>query len=137
MYFQSKRDGWLGWIFWIVISLPPVLLIKEGHYFYVLYCLPIALFLGWIWFRTGYTVTENDLEIKSGLIYMKIPLKEIKTIRKSRNPFSAPALSLDRLEIKYGDYRKVIISPEDKKGFIRAIKKRNQDVDISHTMLEV
>lgn len=130
MYFKSKRDWWLGWIIWLVVALPPVMLIKSGEYLYLPVCIPVALFVCWIWFRTGYTVTEKELEIKSGFIQFKIPLEEIIRIRKSNSPFSSPALSLDRLEIRYGNSKKVLISPENKESFIKAIRKRNQDVEI-------
>jgi hypothetical protein len=39
-------------------------------------------------------------------------------------------LSLDRLEIKYGKFGTVLISPEDKEDFVRAIKERNPGVEI-------
>lgn len=68
MYFPSKRDWWLGLIIWVAILLPPVMLIKEGAYSQLLICIPIASFVSWIWFGTGYTITEKELKIKSGPI---------------------------------------------------------------------
>ena len=130
MHFPSKKDWWLGWIMWIAVLLPPVMLIKEGAYVQFLICIPITLFVGWIWFGTGYTITEKEIKIRSGPLRVNIPIGDIKKIRGTRNPLASPALSLDRLEIKYRKYSTALISPNDKEGFVRAIKERNQDVEI-------
>jgi hypothetical protein len=130
MYFQSKKDWWLGLIIWAGIFVPPVMLIKEGIYDQLFIWAPILLFVSWIWFGTGYTITEKVLKIKSGPIRLSIPLEQIKKIRKTKNPLSSPALSLDRLEIRYGKYKMALISPADKKGFVQAIKERNTEIEI-------
>lgn len=130
MYFPSKKDWWLWLIIWIAILLPTVMLIKEGLYTQLPISLLVALFVGWIWFGTGYTVTETELKIKSGPLRYRIPIKSITKIRKTRNPLSSPALSLDRLEVKYGKYGRAIISPIDKKGFTNTIQEKNPEVEI-------
>lgn len=72
-----------------------------------------------------YEIGDALLIIRCGiLIRLKIPLDSIEGARPTRNPLSAPAWSLDRLQI---DYRKndgvqyALISPEDKTGFMREI----------------
>ena len=47
---------------------------------------------------------------------------EIQDITPSRNILSAPALSLDRLKIRFGKRAFILVSPEDKDGFLRAVK---------------
>ncbi|MFJ8262632.1 PH domain-containing protein [Rummeliibacillus sp. NPDC094406] len=37
-----------------------------------------------------------------------IPLESIKSIKKTMNPLSSPALSLKRLDIEYGQYQNVL-----------------------------
>lgn len=140
MYFPSKKDWWLGLIIWVAIIVPPAMIIKEEIYnqmfnwvplvLFISIWVPTALFVSWIWFGTGYTITENDLKIKSGPIKFSIPLEQIKKIRKTKNPLASQALSLDRLEIRYGKYKMALISPEDKEGFIQAIKEINTEVEI-------
>ena len=41
---------------------------------------------------------------------------------------SSPALSLSRLAIQYGRFEEVLISPDDRQGFIRAIVARVPNV---------
>ena len=50
-----------------------------------------------------------------------IPINAIKSIVKSRNIISSPAWSLDRLEIKYGDNKTVLVSPKNKAAFLSHI----------------
>ncbi|WP_369412889.1 PH domain-containing protein [Oceanobacillus alkalisoli] len=46
--------------------------------------------LMWIWLKTGYTIKNN------------IRIDEVHSIRETKNPFTAPALSINRVEINYG-----------------------------------
>lgn len=48
-------------------------------------------------------------------------------ITPSRNPLSSPALSIDRLKIQFGKRKFVLVSPEDKAGFIRAVDQTQQE----------
>ena len=73
------------------------------------------------YFYTYYKVNDHQLLVKSGLFSWKIPLSEIESIEPTHSFLSAPALSLDRLAIHYGDGNRVVVSPKDKQGFINAI----------------
>ncbi|SPF55209.1 conserved membrane hypothetical protein [Candidatus Desulfosporosinus infrequens] len=130
MYFSSKRDTWIGLLLWIPIIAGLVLTtwipLTNGQYYPTgtFIFVPIVAFIAWLWFGTGYRVTDDELKIKCGPIRQTIPLKEITKIKSTRNPISSPALSLDRLEIKYGESKIAIISPQDKKGFINLIMEK-------------
>lgn len=54
----------------------------------------------------------------------RIPLKDITSVRESRSVRSGPALSMDRLEIAWGERHVLLISPEDKSGFLTALHGR-------------
>jgi len=85
--------------------------------FYVLsgIMIPTYAFVLHIFLMTDYRIEDNILEIKSGfLVHLKIDIAEIKEIRKTSSLMSSPAPSFDRIEIKYGKYDEVIISPKDK-----------------------
>ncbi|TXT21079.1 MAG: hypothetical protein FD134_2764 [Gallionellaceae bacterium] len=72
---------------------------------------------------TGYTLEPTRLLIQSGPLKWVVPLAEIHSIAPTRNPLSSPALSLDRLLITYGpDRKQIMISPEDKAGFLRELE---------------
>jgi hypothetical protein len=84
--------------------------------------LPIALF-GWVWMTTSYTLTETDLEIRCAFVRMTIPFRSITRVQPTRTLQSAPALSIDRLEIRH-DGGVAVISPKDRTGFIRELRAR-------------
>ncbi len=75
------------------------------------------LFIAYIIKTTHYTINNDLLEIKCGFLFKKkIKISTIVSIKESRNPLSAPALSLDRMEIKYNNYDFILLSPKDKTG---------------------
>lgn len=132
MYFSSKRDRWLGLLLWIpmlcAVILTGWIALDQGQFdpTSTLIIIPTMAFIAWTWFGTGYQVTDDELKIKCGPIRQMIPLREITKIESTRNPISAPALSLDRLEIKYGEGKIAIISPQDKEEFIKLIMEKSQ-----------
>ena len=121
MYFPSKRDWWLGLLIWgltLLAAIPVLLKPGKGQ---LIIMIAVILFIGWIWFGTGYEISDDELKIRCGPFRQRIPLQEIKEIKITRNPLSSPALSLDRMEIKYGKSKRVMISPADKEGFIKML----------------
>ncbi len=71
---------------------------------------------------TYYEVVGRNLLVRSGPFKKTIPVADIREITPSRNILSSPALSLDRLKIRYGKRAFILVSPEDKEGFLRAIR---------------
>lgn len=81
---------------------------------------------------TYYQIEADQLRIKSGFIYNKIiPISTIKCIVKSKNILSSPALSFDRIEIRYGKGDYVLISPKERATFIADLQKINPQISIS------
>mgnify|MGYP001174820431 CR=1 FL=1 len=76
----------------------------------------------WLLTSTKYTIGSESLFVQSGPFHWKIPLSEISSVEPSRNPLSSPALSLDRLHIKYGRGQAVLISPEPRERFIEELE---------------
>ncbi|WP_088187087.1 PH domain-containing protein [Desulfosporosinus sp. FKA] len=143
MYFSSKRDIWLGLLLWIpiiaVLVLTTWIPASNGQYdpTGTFIFIPIVAFIAWLWFGTGYRVTDNELKIKCGPIRKIIYLEEITKIESTRNPISSPALSLDRLEIKYGESKTVIISPQNKEGFINQIIEKCPTVTVDGNNVDI
>jgi len=77
----------------------------------------------WIYFSTRYTITGDFLTVKSGPFSWIIPIEDISSVEPTRNGLSSPALSLDRLLIRYGRSAELMISPKDKAGFMTELKK--------------
>jgi hypothetical protein len=123
MYFPSKHDVGLGIIIWGIIlfgTVPAV--IKTGRIELVIMIL-VVIFIAWVWFGTGYEIADNQLKISCGPFKLTVPLSEITEIRRTRSPLSSPACSLDRMEIRYGKSKRVMISPGDQENFIKTIVK--------------
>ena len=75
----------------------------------------------WLLLSTYYLVSNEILHVKSGPFSWRTPLNEIHSAEPTHSPISSPALSLDRFAIRYGNGKKLLVSPADKKGFLEAI----------------
>lgn len=75
----------------------------------------------WLLMSTRYVVDHELLQIYCGPFRWKIRLDEIESLRATRNPLSSPALSLDRVMIRYRNGRRVMVSPQDKEKFADAL----------------
>lgn len=69
-----------------------------------------------------YTILEDTLSIRCGLLVYQVPLSEIEHVEKSSSMWSGAALSLRRVLVKSGR-RKHLISPKDRDDFIRDLRK--------------
>ncbi|WP_407701982.1 PH domain-containing protein [Viridibacillus soli] len=100
-------------------------------YITLVFTVPLAFFMIWGWFKTGYEVKDDLLIIYSGPLKKKVLLKEIKSVKQTKNPLAAYALSLDRLEIVYiSDYSMALISPKNWGNFITALKRVNPKIEV-------
>jgi len=70
-----------------------------------------------------YTITPEFLEIRYGIIKEKVKYEDIKEVRPTNDLTSAPALSLQRIEIVLEDKSK-LISPQNRDQFIQEIQKK-------------
>ena len=137
MYFPSKRDWWLGLLIWgltVLAAVPALLKPGKGQ---LIIMIAVILFVGWIWFGTGYEISENELKISCGPFRQRIPLHEIREIKRTRSPLSSPACSLDRMEIKYGKSKRVMISPVDKEGFIKMLIGKSPQILLDEDLRKV
>ena len=95
------------------------------------FLLSIILFVVHTFMTTYYTIAGDHLIIRCGFLFNQtIDIKTIKKITETNNPMSSPAISLDRLEIKYAKFDSVLISPKLKREFIAEITSLNPDVEI-------
>ena len=90
----------------------------------VLYGLILHLF-----FNTTYKIEKEKLHIKCGFFkYKPVTIKEMKKVSKSSNIISSPAASFDRIEITYGKFEELIISPKHKTKFVEDLQKVNPEI---------
>lgn len=127
--FKSKIDRWLivlliiviiveAWAFGVAAIQARDPLLTTG---FILLAIAVIGLIVWLMVGTHYTVDGNLLRIVSGPFRWKVPVDQITSVEATKNPLSSPALSLDRLRIRYGEKRRIMISPADKAGFLKAI----------------
>ena len=130
--FTSKIDLWLAFL--ILGSSLLLILVPVWEWIYndssttrilfiSLLTIPGAILLLVIFFNIKYSFSEDELFVKNGFSTQSIPLKDITHIIPTNSMLSAPALSLDRIEIKYKGGN-IVISPKDKEGFYHAVQQR-------------
>ena len=127
---KSKVDQWFIAVV-AVITLLPLGLITTAAWRaelhpvaavgVLLIVVPSLALTLWIYRSTAYVVTDTDLLVHSGPLHVSIPLRSITAVRPTRDAIASPALSLDRLEIRYGPGKKILVSPADKPRFLAAL----------------
>ena len=129
--FRSKIDSWLLvlLVFAIVGQVFAIVAVMSGDASgpekMIVVAITVAgiLLVASVLLRTHYTVSDGRVRIVSGPFAWTISISEIDDITESNNILSSPALSLDRLKISYRHNRHILVSPADKKGFLKAIEK--------------
>jgi hypothetical protein len=128
--FVSKRDGWLVAVLWAAslvdfgvaawLWTAP----RGAPGFVAPLLLAAGVFQLHVLYGTHYTLDADSLRIRASFFRWRVPLAAIESIEPTRNPLSSPACSLDRLLIRYGRGKRIMISPADKAGFLRALTRR-------------
>lgn len=90
----------------------------------ILFILILHLFI-----NTRYIIEDDQLKIKAGFLsYKPIEIASIKEISNSGSLIASPAPSFDRIEIKYGNYKEVYISPKNKTALAAALIEINPSI---------
>jgi len=126
--FKSKIDRWLLFLLVAVMVFEIVVMSIAATQatdpleatFLIMAALAIVALLGSMLLGTHYTVDGGTLRIACGPFRWKVPIDAIEAVEPTGSPLSSPALSLDRLRIRYGK-RRIMVSPADKAGFLKAI----------------
>ena len=137
MRFVSKKDWWLGLILLasvLVCWLAPLSEMpgETGEFPTFWFGLAGLLtgFIGWIWFGTYYRLDDSSLVARCGPFRWRVELSDIRAVRRSRSPVSAPALSMDRLEILGGSALPLLVSPLDHAAFIEELRRVAPHVEL-------
>jgi hypothetical protein len=90
-----------------------------------------TLFILHLFLTTYYQIGRNEVRIRSGILFDKtVQISTIKAVVETGNPLSSPALSLDRIELKYNRFDSVLISPDDKGGFIADLLRIKPEIEV-------
>ena len=128
--YRSKVDGKIG----VVIALAALVLILASAtltdpfhgtalalHVVGLFCLALCV---WTLLGTYYVIDATTLVAHSGPFRWTIPLREIRSVRSTRETRSGPALSFDRLRVEFGMGRVLLVSPRDKEAFLADLVSR-------------
>lgn len=123
-WYPSKVDWWLG----ALIALLPLSLVavwvdvgsNEELIAAASATVLVVGILAGLAFPMRYGLDSDVLVIRFGLCRQRIGLAAITEVEPSRNPLASPALSMDRLMVRYGSSRFsfVLISPADRDRFL-------------------
>ena len=143
--FASKRDAWLVATIWIGAALAVaggLALLNSAaplpiRVLVLLVFLGVAVFMLWILYGTRYVIRDDDVLVRCGPFRTVVPLLEVDSVRPSRDPASGPACSLDRLLICWSQGRhRVLLSPDAKQDFLRALAQRAPHLSLEGDRLE-
>lgn len=133
LWYPTKVDTWLA----VLVALGPLMtlimllvsvvtgtwdaaLVTAGALVF------LGLLLGGLVWPMRYGLVGDELIIHHGLMRQHIKLSDICEVSPTNNPLSSPALSLDRLLIRFGPKwtQRVMISPREQPGFLAELAQR-------------
>lgn len=82
----------------------------------------------WILLSLRYFLSDSTLRIRCGPFNWKVSISTITEIEPTNSWFSGPALSLDRIRIRYGNGNSVMISPEPREDFLKQLEFRRREL---------
>lgn len=133
IYPSKVSYGLLGFIFLVFFGPLYWVYLEEGPSLkWTITFIFLALLFGIIlqlFFKTRYHLSGEFLQIKVAWFrYAPIPISDITEVEKSHSILSAPAASLDRLEIKYGRFQSQLVSPKDQQAFVKDLLSLNPNI---------
>ena len=127
--FKSKVDRWYYVLLCFLVVMTLAIAVLHPQWYMCAVMLP-ALVIAGSCLATKYTVTATELIVHCGFFKQSVPIASITAIQKSNSLLSAPALSSDRLEIRYRRFESITISPAHKDAFIAALLSHNKGIQI-------
>lgn len=136
MKFESEKGGLFKLAYLAMVILMLSIFItkitndRNGFTAYDLIILAPALLLAWVWFGTSYTIDAEYIRYKSGFIFGKISIQEIRKIEMNKTLWVGlkPALAKNGLIIQYGKYDEIYFSPVDKEKFVGLLQEINPSI---------
>lgn len=135
--YPSKISFGLLFFILLVLTGSTILMVSPPVWLGLLVNMLLLVFIIHLFTSTYYLIDGSSLIIKSSFLFTKkIEINSIKKISETNNILSAPAASLDRLEITYDNYGSILISPKDKSGFIKHITKLNPLIEVNYKAID-
>ena len=130
--YKSKIDAWLL----AVVFVPLLIILFQALVTFTwalfVFIAIIIAFMIYMFTKTMYVIDNDSLKVKMGIIkYKQVKISGIISVKKTSNPVSAPALSLKRLEVRYGNqFDYLLISPRDREAFISSLLEINPSIKV-------
>ena len=144
LHFASEKSKLFAWIFWgtIVITAGSAALPLYEYFARAqivglliigVVCLALAAMLAWAWFNTNYTISDDKIFWRSGILHGSIDIHTIKHITKNDTLMSGlrPALAQKGLIIQYADWKEIYISPVKKDEFVDILLQINPQIEVN------
>lgn len=130
--YRSKVDLWIVVVIVLAVGCSVAPFFQEGKPLWGIGIgIAATLLFDWMLRTTRYIVRDDSLVIKSCFLsYGTWRIADIESIRPTHNPLSAPAASLDRLEIRFRDRRTMLVSPLRKQEFIDHLLALNPNIEL-------
>ncbi|WP_041259597.1 PH domain-containing protein [Fibrella aestuarina] len=129
--YQSKLGPELFLILLVALGGPFLLMVYDRNWPGISIVFVSIVFVAHVIMTTYYQISGNELTIKAGFVFNKtVDITTIRRVVSTRNILSAPATSLDRLELVYNRYDSVLIFPSDKAGFIKDLLAVKADIEV-------
>lgn len=117
----------------LIIGLLPLLELGSAHigaWILLVVMWGLSFFFVWMWRSTVYMIGLTELIIRYGPFKKIIPLAAITKVMPVKSLVSSAALSYSRLEILYGKWDTVHISPLKQEDFLSLLRERCPQADI-------
>lgn len=130
--YKSKVDAWLVILFVGGTSavIVPFLVIAFSWIALLLMVAVVAATLVLI-YGIRYTIAGEQLIVECSFVRSKFDIGSIKSIKPTRSVLSAPAASIDRIEIRLSNRKILIVSPKEKSRFVNQLLAINPSIDCS------
>ena len=118
--YKSKIDYWLVGAMYLITLVPTIPAVIYAFSWTMIFLVALLLaFASTLIFNTKYIIENETLLIKCGILPTeKYRIQQIQIIRDTHTIMAAPAISLDRIEVRLTDRNAFVISPQDKHKFI-------------------
>lgn len=129
--YYSKIGVSIILILLVLIGGVAVLLMAQEMWMGLIPLFLVSAYIAHLFLNTYYIIDGQKLRIRCGFFVNRtIDISNIRKVIPSRLIMSAPAVSLDRLEIVYNRFDNVLVSPKDKEGFVRQLSQINPYIEV-------
>ena len=130
--FKSKVSWWYHLLLLIMVASTISAFVTGQSPALMITLLLSTLLCIHILLSTWYRITANGILVAHCSIFpeKRIKIEEITAVESTVLPVSSYALSLDSLIIYRGKQQWLLVSPKEKKEFIRCLKKYNPDIKV-------